>query len=226
MATHSADVPAHFTAVMGVVAEVPALRSRVQQLQATVQQQQITVQQQQTTVQLQQVELRLQQRRIQLLETGNGESMEGDIGWAHHSYTWEVTGYTVPRCMFSPVFSVAGFDFKLDLDSAQPDEDCNDCDSDSNSDSNDCTGMYLWMTKGWKVLVKFELQIISAHDSSVSVSSSGEHTYEGLEGYGSTKMFSNETMKTYLKDGKVTVRARVSVKLPEDLASAPLLTKH
>ena len=40
---------------------------------------------------------------------------------------------------------------------------------------------------------------------------------------GLPKVLSNEVMKTYLKDGKVSVRARISVKMADNLASARLL---
>ena len=62
------------------------------------------------------------------------------------------------------------------------------------------------------------------NDSSVSISCNFEYTYERLKGRGPTKMLSNEAMRAYLKDGKVTVRAKVSVKMPDDLKSAKLLT--
>jgi hypothetical protein len=80
------------------------------------------------------------------------------------------------------------------------------------------------MTKGWKALVKWEFQIINANDSSVSTSHSGEYIYETLGGCGAINLLTNETMRAYLKDGKVTFRAKVSVQMPDDLASAPLLT--
>jgi hypothetical protein len=71
-----------------------------------------------------------------------------------------------------------------------------------------------------------ELQIINANNSSVSTSRHFEHTFERLESWGIGKVLTNETMKAYLKDGKVTVRARVSVKMPDDWASAQLLTER
>jgi hypothetical protein len=74
------------------------------------------------------------------------------------------------------------------------------------------------MEKGRKALVKYEFQIFNANDSSISTSRSYEHTYEPLTGHGPPDILSNETMKTYLKDGKVTVRAKVSVKMPAEVA--------
>jgi hypothetical protein len=150
-------------------------------------------------VQQQQTELQKLQTELQQLRTENNQLKQA-VGWVHRTYTWDVTGYTVPSNMLSPEFNVGGFKFNLDLDSMQP-----------KGDRKDFTGLYLRMTKGWKALVKYEFQIISANDSSVSTSNSNEYTYERLKGRGPTKILSNETMKTYLEDGKVTVRARAAL---------------
>ena len=148
---------------------------------------------------------------MQALESENLQLKE-TVGWLHCTYTWELTGYTVPSRMYSPFFNVNGFEFCLDLNSAQPDDD-----------SKNFTGLYLHMTKGWKARVKYEFQIINANDSNIYKSYSCECTYEKIWGYGTGRMLTSEAMKTYLKDGKVTVRAKVSVKLPDNLASAQIL---
>jgi hypothetical protein len=129
-------------------------------------------------------------------------------------YTYDVGGHTVPGRTLSPLFTVGGFELQLDLRSDQVDEGI-----------KGFTGLFLHMKKGWKALVKYELQIISANDSSVSMSRSSEYTYERLLGSGARSMLSNETMKTYLnEDGEVTVRAKISIKMPNYLNAAEVLT--
>ena len=151
-----------------------------------------------------------QQTKMQQLETEN-KQLKQSIGWVHDTCTWDVEGYKIPSFMLSPVFSVGGFEFKLSLDSGQLGE------------GKDFTGLYLHLTKGWKTPVKWELQIINANDRSITTSRSNELTFGKLEARGASKLLSNEAMKTYIKDGKVTVRAKVSVKMPDNLASAQVL---
>jgi len=67
------------------------------------------------------------------------------------------------------------------------------------------------------------LQIINANNSRDFKSTSIEWTFERPQARGTVKLITNEAMKTYLKDGKVTVRAKVSVKMPDDLASTVAL---
>jgi hypothetical protein len=121
--------------------------------------------------------------------------------------------HTVPSRVTSPVFSMGGFKFKLLLYSNQTGEEY-----------KDFTGLFLQITKGWKAHVKWEFQIISANDRSISKSQTLEYTFERLAGFGAGKQLTNHTLKSYLKKGKVTVRAKVSVEMPEELESALLLT--
>ena len=145
---------------------------------------------------------------MEMLETENNQLKGGDIGSAHVHYNWEVTGFTIPGpAVVSPTFAVGGFEFKLELHTHSP-----------------FTSLSLHITKGWKATVTWEFHIINANDSSVFLSHSGEYDFERLMATGMCSL-PKDSMRAYFKDGEVTVRVSVSVKLPDaHWTSAQLLT--
>ena len=184
--------------------------------ESTAKQQYIELQNQHSELQKQQNLLQAQHTKLTTLTSENNMLQTTGVGWAQSTFTWEVKNYKVPSDEYSPAFYVGGFKFRLNLDSEQPAQE---------EGRENYTGLFLQLRKGWKALVKMDLQIINSNDSNITASFSEESTFDRLKGVGAIKLLSNEALKGYLKDGMVTVRAIVSVKMPEDWASAQLLTK-
>jgi hypothetical protein len=99
MAAHSADVPAHFAGVMGVVAKVQQLETTVQQhqmkvqgLEKTVEQQQTGLRQQQTKVHGMEKTVEQKQSELQILRA-EYKKLEQAVRFVHRNatYAWEMT---------------------------------------------------------------------------------------------------------------------------------------